>query len=324
MRGSIRAVARGAALSRELFSEERSRVQTKIWIRVDAALIESAACPPADTGGRCVSPIRPIDRERILTDLVTAANDAAGLVMEIYRLGDHGTELKGPSDPVTRADREANALLLVRLGRAMPGVPIVAEESEPASYSGFEKEECALFVDPVDGTRDFIARNGEFCVMIGFAERGRATIGVLVCPALALTFAGIVERGAFCNGAPIRIGGASRLARARCGIERYERKESVDARLARLGCANLVDVGNAGRKGSRVAAGDIDLYADPSDAATKLWDACAPDALVTAAGGVFTDASGRPFDYRGAIVQGRGSLFANAVLHAEALETLGS
>jgi 3'(2'), 5'-bisphosphate nucleotidase len=72
----------------------------------------------------------------------------------------------------------------------------------------------------------------------------------------------------------------------------------------------------------RVATGELDIYAHPSNGLVKLWDACAPDAMVRAAGGLFTDATGRPFDYRGAIAQGAGTLAANPGLHAEARRRL--
>ena len=83
---------------------------------------------------------------------------------------------------MTRADRESNALLCERLAAAFPGLPIVAEESDPADYAGFERAEATWFVDPVDGTREFVARTGEFAVMIGLAERGHAIVSVVLAP----------------------------------------------------------------------------------------------------------------------------------------------
>lgn len=268
-----------------------------------------------------------MDREVVLTKLLGAARAAAEIVMHVYGEEDVGAELKGPNDPVTRADREANALLIERLGSELPGVPIVAEESPPAAYAGFGASPCALFVDPVDGTREFIDRNGEFCVMIGFAEEGRATVGVVLCPALGLTYAGAEGIGAFLVAADgtrtrIHVAATARLEDARCAISRSHRSEAVDAGLARLGVRELVPTGSAGVKGSRVAAGQLDVFAHPSQGAMKLWDACAPDAVIRAAGGVLTDARGRPFDYRGATAQGQGILAANPVLHAEAIRRL--
>src|SRR5262249_5594536 len=152
------------------------------------------------------SPVALRERDDVIRKLVSAARAAAEVVMRIYGEDDVGAELKGPHDPVTRADREANALLLDRLSRDFPGVPVVAEASDPTQFQGFQGAREALFVDPVDGTREFIAKNGEFCVMIGFAEEGRATSGVILCPALSpvggntrrgRTYAGAEGIGAF-------------------------------------------------------------------------------------------------------------------------------
>jgi 3'(2'), 5'-bisphosphate nucleotidase len=265
------------------------------------------------------------ERADVLALLLEAAREAAEVVMRIYVEADVGVELKGPNDPVTRADREANALLVARLSTALPGVPIVAEESDPEAFRGFETKDRALFVDPVDGTREFIARNGEFAVMIGWAEKGEAACGVVLCPALGKTYAGIVGEGAFVidrgstSRAPLHVSAKTSLSEASCAVSRFHRSKAVDKKLGALGLRSLVPCGSAGVKGVRIASGELDVYAHPSTGAVKLWDACAPDAIVRAAGGVFTDATGRAFDYRGAVAQGLGMLAANPVLHAEAL-----
>lgn len=268
-----------------------------------------------------------VDRQDALRKLLLAANEAGELVMQVYAESDPGTEMKGPNDPVTRADKEANALLLARLGVSFPGIPIVAEESDPALFAGFEKSPVALFVDPVDGTRDFIAKNGEFCVMIGLAEEGRATVGVVLCPAYQgtwQTFCGAEGVGAFVLDAggsrtPIHVSTETDLARARCAVSRFHRDKQVDATLATLGAKELAPIGSSGIKGAAVSRGQVELYAHPSGAAVKLWDACAPEAIVRAAGGVYTDATGVPFDYRGAAAQGAGTVAANPHLHAAAI-----
>ncbi|MDF2693203.1 MAG: 3(2),5-bisphosphate nucleotidase [Labilithrix sp.] len=264
-----------------------------------------------------------VDREDVLTKLLTAAAAAAEVVMRVYAEADVGVELKGPNDPVTRADKEANALLLEMLGRDFPGVPIVAEESEPATYDGFGSAPCVLFVDPVDGTRDFIAKTGEFAVMLGFAEAGQATVGVVDCPALGEVYGAAVGSGAFRitkeGRASIHVSNAVDLAMCRCAVSRFHRSKTVDAKLAALGLKELVPTGSAGVKGVRVASGAVDIYAHPSKGLVKLWDTCAPEAIVRAAGGLYTDGSGRPFDYRGPVAQNEGTLAANPTLHAEAL-----
>jgi 3'(2'), 5'-bisphosphate nucleotidase len=267
------------------------------------------------------------EREGVLAALLDATRAAADVVLRIYREEDLGVELKGPDDPVTRADREANAVLLEQLARSLPGVPVIAEESDPSTWEGARGAREALFVDPIDGTREFIAKNGEFAVMAAFAEEGVATIGVVLCPALARTYTGIVGVGASVLGeggargprTPIRVSSVTDLSAARCAVSRTHRTPSVDAKLAALGCRELVPMGSAGVKGARLAEASLEVYAHPSGSVMKLWDAGAPDAIVTAAGGVFTDAEGRRFDYRGAYAQGSGTLAASPVLHAEAL-----
>ena len=269
------------------------------------------------------------ERARVLPILLEAAREAAVVVMRVYAEADVGMELKGPNDPVTRADKEANALLLDRLSRALPGIPIVAEESAPSTFAGFERAERALFVDPVDGTREFIDRNGEFAVMIGYAEEGAAAAGVVLCPAFGKTYFGVVGEGAFVideagDRSPIHVSSLADLAQARCAVSRFHRSASVDAKLGALGVRELVPTGSAGVKGIRVASAALDLYAHPSQGAIKLWDTAAPDAIVRAAGGLFTDATGRAFDYRGPLAQGLGMLAGNPVLHAEAVRRMSA
>lgn len=267
-----------------------------------------------------------LDRQDVLDKLLAAAAAASEVVLRIYGESDVGVELKGPNDPVTRADKEANALLLERLAKDFPGVPLVAEESDPATYAGFGGAPHAIFVDPVDGTREFIAKNGEFAVMLGFAEEGRATVGVVDCPAFGQVFAGAEGIGAFrvdgSGKVPIAVSSVVDLAACRCAVSRFRRSKSVEEGLAKLGVREMIPIGGAGIKGVRVAAGEIEIYCHPSRGPVKLWDACAPDAIVRSAGGLYTDASGRDFDYRGAIAQGEGTLSANPTLHAIALKRL--
>jgi 3'(2'), 5'-bisphosphate nucleotidase len=267
-----------------------------------------------------------IDRQDVLTKLLEAAALAAEVVMRVYESADVGVELKGPNDPVTRADKEANILLLERLTREFPGVPLVAEESDPATFKGFGDSRFALFIDPVDGTRDFIAKNGEFAVMLGFAEDGEATVGVVDCPALGEVYGGARGIGAFrtrnkdrSTHTQIHVSEEADLSSCRCAVSRFHRSKSVDAKLKSLGVRELVPTGSAGVKGVRIASGDLEIYAHPSRGLVKLWDACAPDAIVRAAGGLYTDGAGKSFDYRGLVAQNEGTLAANPTLHAEAL-----
>ena len=281
-----------------------------------------------------------IDREDALSFLLALGRRAADAMMRIYAQGNVAVEYKGKDDPVTIADRESNALLCEAIGRKYPGVPIVAEESDPATFAGWADAKAAWFVDPLDGTREFIARNGEFAVMIGLAEEGRATLGVLVCPALGRDFVGATGTGAFevtRSGAKreLRVSTVGSLAEAEIVVSRSHRPSALDdgtsqappgrglhqGAAARLGVRKVTPCGSAGVKAARVAAAEADIYAQPGRAG-KLWDACAPEAIVRAAGGTVTDEVGAPYDYArgGDLTNSRGLIVTNGKLHQAVLD----
>lgn len=255
--------------------------------------------------------------------LVPIAREAASLINDVYGTT-FDVDYKGPNDPVTAADRRANELICRRLAELFPGVPVVAEESEPASFEGFRKADRIFFVDPLDGTREFVARNGEFVVMIGLVEGSNASCGVIHAPATGVTWLGSVGDGAWSIDAagvrrPIQVGSAETLAEARVVVSRSHRSEVLDQVLRLLGAREVIPVGSAGLKGAHVATGEADAYVSPKYAG-KRWDACAADALVTAAGGRYTDAFGERIDYRAQnLANDRGILACNADLHAALL-----
>jgi 3'(2'), 5'-bisphosphate nucleotidase len=263
-----------------------------------------------------------------LDALVRIARDAAKLVLEVYNTP-FAVDYKGPADPVTEADRRANTLICERLEREFPGVPIVAEESAPETFAGYESAPEIFFVDPVDGTNEFVERNPEFVVMIGLVEGARATTGVMHAPALGKAWAGSVGKGAVRidpDGAqvPIRVTETGELGAARLVSSRSHRSERLDRALNALGVGEIVRVGSAGLKGVEVARGAVDAYVAPHYAG-KRWDVCATEALVAAAGGHVTDARGEPVDYRApTLVNDRGLVASNGTLHDALLERLSA
>jgi 3'(2'), 5'-bisphosphate nucleotidase len=119
-----------------------------------------------------------------LESVLEIAREAAQLIREVY-VTPFSVELKGPNDPVTRADREGNELICRRLEERFPGAAILAEESVPENPEDIAKllgNERVFFVDPLDGTREFADKIPEFAVMIGLAVRGRPVLGVVVMP----------------------------------------------------------------------------------------------------------------------------------------------
>ena len=258
--------------------------------------------------------------------MLEIAGEAAAIISEVYA-EPFSVDYKGPRDPVTVADRRANDLICKRLAEAFPSVPIVAEESDPASFDGYQRAERVFFVDPLDGTREFVDRNGEFVVMIGLLEEQRATLGVVFAPAVQSAWAGRVGGGAFRvepDGSrhPLVVSPLRELKKAKVVGSRSHRDEAVEKALAILGVGQVVALGSAGLKSAAVAAGEAEGYVAPFYAG-KRWDACAADALITAAGGRFSDAFGLPLDYRGkSLTNDRGIVATNGRIHDQLLARL--
>jgi 3'(2'), 5'-bisphosphate nucleotidase len=264
----------------------------------------------------------------LLDGLLDIAAEAAQVIREVYEQP-FSVDWKGPKDPVTEADVRANALICTRLSELWPGVPIVAEESDPESFAGYADSDRIFFVDPLDGTAEFVAKNGEFVVMIGVVEGDRAVAGVVCAPALRTAWAGSPSEGAFRvkeNGIrePIRVSDERDVARARAVSSRSHRSPALEQVLAALGPGAVSVVGSAGLKGTEIASGNAELYLGPGMVG-KRWDACAVEAIVTASGGKFSDGRGKPFDYRAqSLVNEHGLAATNGWLHDRALAALSS
>lgn len=237
--------------------------------------------------------------------LLPIARAAAAVVMEVYASA-FTVELKSPGDPVTVADREANTLICARLSQAFPHAAIVAEESAPETAEALRAcldHDEVFFVDPLDGTKEFAARNGEFAVMIGLAIGGRARVGVVLRPTTGEAFVGDTEtHTAFVETASgarslLKVSRTTRLEDALLLTSRSHPGELLKPILDQLGIHRVRPCGSVGVKVSEIARGEADLYVHGKGGA-KAWDSCAPEAILRAAGGAFTDLAGAPIDYR--------------------------
>ncbi len=265
------------------------------------------------------------DRTAELTAMKQAARDATRLVMKIYESG-FLVEWKGKDDPVTTADREANAQIVATLSAAFPSHGFLAEESAPETAEELRRaqsHERFFCVDPIAGTREFVDRNGEFCVMIGLAQgviggaNAVATLGVIAVPAADKLFFGGPGVGCFVE--PLGGGDARSLALTAPGeslralISRSHPSARTASLLDALGVSERIRCGSVGVKATRILEGQADLYVHPSKGC-KLWDGCAPDALLQGAGGVLVDLHGAPIDYRGPLGLDSGIIAAHASL----------
>lgn len=264
------------------------------------------------------------DHKSAVEALIPLVRQAAQLILEVYATDFQVTD-KGGNDPVTVADKRANELLCEGISRLFPGVPIVAEESPEDSYQAYHQAPEAFFVDPLDGTREFVARNGQFVVMVGLAQQGRPTAGLVLAPTQGLLWTGALGHGAHEHRpdgsiTPLHVPDqAASLTEARVVVSRSRQAPSLRALLERLPPRELLVLGSAGIKAAAVARGQADAYIQ-FEGAGCLWDACAPEAIITAAGGLYSDDRGALIDYRGALEIESGVIVAAPRLHASLVQ----
>ena len=230
-----------------------------------------------------------------LEALVRIAQAAGEVVMRHYQAG-CDARVKPDRSPVTDADEEAEKLILAELALAFPDVPVVAEE-EAAAGRISQVGTRFFLVDPVDGTKEFVKRGGEFTVNIGEIVNGEPASGVVLAPAIGRLFLGAAGEGAFelSRGAMRDI--ACR-APAPDGLVAVSSRSHPDAKTDEL-LKTLPIKGhtNAGSslKFCLVAAGEADIY--PRAGETMEWDTAAGHAVLRAAGGTVTNWDGTPFRY---------------------------
>jgi 3'(2'), 5'-bisphosphate nucleotidase len=228
-----------------------------------------------------------------LTRIVREAGD---IVMKVYQ-GQIDVRSKADASPVTEADERAEAFIVPALRALAPGVPIVAEEMAARGQADAIGQTFWL-VDPLDGTREFINRNGEFTVNVALIHDGRPVLGVVGAPALGRLYAGAAGQGAWVEDATGR-----RAARVRAvpseGLSVVASRShgdavALDRFLAGRSVAQLVNAGSS-LKLCLLAAGEADLY--PRLGRTMEWDIAAGHAVLAAAGGDVHTLDGQPLRY---------------------------
>jgi len=230
-----------------------------------------------------------------LKTLIRIARAAGSVVMRHYEAG-CDARIKSDRSPVTDADEEAEKLILAELSAAYPGVPVVAEE-EAAAGRVAQVGSHFFLVDPVDGTKEFVKRGGEFTVNIGEIRDGAPVSGVVLAPAIGRLFVGAAGEGAFeLSGENIRVI-AARMPAAD-GLVAVSSRSHPDAKTDEL-LKTLPIKGNTNAGSSLkfclVAAGEADIY--PRAGQTMEWDTAAGHAVLAAAGGRMTTWDGAPFVY---------------------------
>lgn len=236
-----------------------------------------------------------VELERYLVEATRLARAAGAAAMLHY--GRVGRTNKADASPVTEADRASNRVILEGLRRAFAADAVLSEEAaDTGSRLGAAR---VWIVDPLDGTKEFLAQNGEFSIMIGLVEDAEPVLGVVYLPDGDVLYAagrGLgawVERGG--RRLPLRCapvdGGPLRMVQSRSHGDPL----TVAVQRA-LGVTDIVPCGSVGVKCARIAEGVRDLYIHPV-AYMKEWDTCAPELVLREAGGSVTDCRGEALRY---------------------------
>jgi|RhiMetdeSRZDD1v2_1073273.scaffolds.fasta_scaffold96132_2 3'(2'), 5'-bisphosphate nucleotidase len=259
--------------------------------------------------------------ERELEIAKKIARDAGRILMDIYS-GGHSVEWKGHDDPVTAADHAANKFIVAELQRYFPADGILSEEATD-DQTRLSKSRVWL-VDPMDGTKQFIERIGEFAVMIGLATNGRPVLGVVYNPTTNKMYYGASDIGAYLEEPlttkRLHVSTITDPARMVAAMSRSHHSPKVDLIKERLGITNQIQSGSVGLKVGLLAEGRAHLYLHLG-AKTNQWDTCAPQAILEAAGGIMTDRSGNSLQYNTPEIRNlHGVVASNGVIHERVIE----
>ncbi|MEZ5669375.1 MAG: 3'(2'),5'-bisphosphate nucleotidase CysQ [Alphaproteobacteria bacterium] len=236
--------------------------------------------------------------ECLAAPVIGLVEQAGRAILAVYGRFSGRAASKDDGSPVTAADHAADAVLYDGLRALTPDWPVVTEERAAThglpSFAG-----PVWLVDPLDGTREFLARNGEFAVSVGLLVDGRPRFGVVHGPVAALTCWGVVGAGAWrrrgCGRAePLHCRSVPTAGPVAAVSRRHGLNDRLDAFLAAAGVAEQRACGSA-LKFCMIAAGEADIY--PRFGPTMEWDTAAGQALVEAAGGSVTLPDGAPLAY---------------------------
>ncbi|VDS08264.1 3'(2'),5'-bisphosphate nucleotidase CysQ [Paracoccus haematequi] len=230
-----------------------------------------------------------MELERLIAQMRRLALQAGARIMEIYQAEDFDVRAKSDDSPVTAADEAADALISAGLSQAFPDIPLITEE-QAASHA--RTAQTFLIVDPLDGTKEFVQRRGDFTVNIAYVENGVPRLGVVYAPAKGRLFyttadgRSVEETGPFGDEpgqvVPIGVNPIPDNRGLMVVASKSHRDAATDDYIARYAVRDMASAGSS-LKFCLVATGEADLY--PRLGRTMEWDTAAGDAVLRGAGG---------------------------------------
>jgi len=228
-------------------------------------------------------------------------------------------------EEVTAADREANELIVNRLRTEFPDDGILAEESSDSEHR-LDKNRVWL-IDPMDGTKNFIARDGDFAVQIGLAVNGESIAGVVYQPVRQVLYRAVQNRGAWIEednepAARMFVSNRTDPSEMVLASSRSHRSPRMERLVTEFGFKDEMRRGSVGVKIGLITEQKADLYLHLSPS-TKQWDTCAPEIVLAEAGGRLTDLFGQPLRYNGRRIDNRNGIVAtNGAAHEVVIDKL--
>ena len=223
--------------------------------------------------------------EDLIQEVIQIARQAGNAIMEVYHT-DFDIQLKDDLSPVTQADKKANAIIESRLKSLEPTIPILSEEGRDISYEERKEWNTFWLVDPLDGTKDFIKKNGEFTVNIALIDAEAPVFGVVYAPAIDLLFWGSLEHDAWkqeANNPAHAMKVSSQIENTiQIATSRSHPSDKMNTFLEQFKKYNLQRMGSS-LKICLVSDGSVHLY--PRLGPTMEWDTAAAHAVLTASGG---------------------------------------
>jgi 3'(2'), 5'-bisphosphate nucleotidase len=233
----------------------------------------------------------------LLKDVELLAVKAGEAIIKIYESGDFGVDQKSDDSPLTKADLAAHKVIVAGLTQLTPEIPILSEESASIPFEERKQWNKYWLVDPLDGTKEFIKKNGEFTVNIALIDHGKSILSVVYVPVTQVSYSAAVGVGVYKRAdgkkSSIMVMKNSRFKPTVVG-SRSHMSDEVKDYLSRLGQHELVSMGSS-LKFCLVAEGKADLY--PRLGLTSEWDTAAAQCIVEQAGGQVVTMDGKPLMY---------------------------
>ncbi|RDH42346.1 3'(2'),5'-bisphosphate nucleotidase CysQ [Zooshikella ganghwensis] len=244
-----------------------------------------------------------MDKSKLISELKSVCQRAGTAIIEVYQHEDFGIREKLDHSPVTEADMASHQIIVEGLQQLTPEIPVLSEESAEVPFSTRHKWSTFWLVDPLDGTKEFINRNGEFTINIALIENNRPVLGVIFVPVTNEIYYASEQVGAFWESAagevkPIQVNSLHRVDVVNIIASRSHMGERLSPLLSHLAeilpAINISHLGSA-LKFCLVAEGKADFY--PRLTPTSEWDTAAAQAIIEVAGGSIVDFNFQPLTY---------------------------